>query len=337
MSPGHAERMRACLAGRETDRPPVALWRHFPSDDQSPETLAAATLHFQAVYDFDLVKVTPASSFCLRDWGAQDEWRGDTEGTRRYTRRVVREARDWSRLRPLDPELGHLAAQLECLRLIRHGLGADVPLLQTVFSPLAQAKNLAGGELLLEHLRLEPQAVLNGLEIIAESTRRFIAAAGRIGVDGIFYAVQHAQAALLSREEYLRFGLAFDRSVSEGAAGLWCNMLHLHGRGIYFELFEDMGFPVVNWHDRETAPTLGEALRRFEGAVCGGMRQDTLALGNPAAVRAEAVESLDQTSGRRIVLGTGCVVPVIAPHGNLLAARGSVDAYTADRPKAARP
>ena len=28
-------------------------------------------------YDFDLVKVTPASSFCLRDWGAEDRWTGN--------------------------------------------------------------------------------------------------------------------------------------------------------------------------------------------------------------------------------------------------------------------
>ena len=59
----HRERLQACLAGETPDRVPVALWRHFPVDDQSPETLAAATLHWQSVYDFDFVKVTPASSF----------------------------------------------------------------------------------------------------------------------------------------------------------------------------------------------------------------------------------------------------------------------------------
>ncbi len=80
----HRARIEACLSGAPMDRPPVALWRHFPVDDQSPATLAAATANFQRTYDFDLVKVTPSSSFCLRDWGIKDEWRGAPEGTREY-------------------------------------------------------------------------------------------------------------------------------------------------------------------------------------------------------------------------------------------------------------
>jgi uroporphyrinogen decarboxylase len=331
MKISHADRLRACLAGQSVDRPPVALWRHFPVDDQSPGTLADATLLFQRTYDFDLVKVTPASSFCLRDWGAQDEWHGDAEGTRRYTRRVVSRPTDWERLPVLEPAAAHLAAQILCLQHIRQGLGPHVPLLQTIFSPLAQAKNLAGGETLLSHIREHPEAVLRGLEAIAETTRRFIEESRAVGIDGVFYAVQHAQADLLSSAEYEVFGLPFDRRVMESAAGLWCNLLHLHGTGIYFGLFTDMGFPLINWHDRETAPTLGEALRVFPGAACGGLRQDTLVYGDPEAVLQEAADAFEQTRGRRLVLGTGCVVPVIAAHGNLSAARRSVDSLTSVR------
>nr|MDQ3006912.1 uroporphyrinogen decarboxylase [Chloroflexota bacterium] len=99
----HRERIQAAVKGEMLDRPPVALWRHFPVDDQSPETLANAVLHFQNSYDFDLVKVTPASSFSVKDWGVDDEWVGDTEGTRRYTQRVIHDARDWESLPLLEP------------------------------------------------------------------------------------------------------------------------------------------------------------------------------------------------------------------------------------------
>ena len=58
------ERLQATLSGEPVDRPAVALWRHFPVDDQRPEDLAAATLEFQGLYDFDFVKVSPSSSFC---------------------------------------------------------------------------------------------------------------------------------------------------------------------------------------------------------------------------------------------------------------------------------
>jgi len=192
----HKERIQACLNNKTLDRPPVALWRHFPVDDQAPETLAEATLHFQSVYDFDLVKVTPASSFCVKDWGVEDEWTGDIEGTRRYTKRVIQDPRDWESLPALDPSASHLAGQLTCLRFIRAGLGPDTPLLQTVFSPLAQAKNLAGNDTLLAHLRLYPDAVMKGLTTIAETTRRFVEACLDTGIDGFVYAIQHAQASL---------------------------------------------------------------------------------------------------------------------------------------------
>jgi uroporphyrinogen decarboxylase len=74
------ERLQAAISGDKVDRPPAALWRHFPVDDQRPEDLAAATLEWQDLYDWDFVKVTPASSFCLMDWGVDDEWRGDPRG-----------------------------------------------------------------------------------------------------------------------------------------------------------------------------------------------------------------------------------------------------------------
>lgn len=317
----HKERIQACLSQEALERPPVALWRHFPVDDQDPRSLAEATLHFQRTYDFDLVKVTPASSFCAKDWGVEDEWRGHTEGTRQYTKRIIHEPRDWERLPVLDARASHLAGQLACLRFIRAELGPDTPLLQTIFSPLAQAKNLAGGETLIAHLRLYPEAVMQGLATIAETTRRFVEASLETGIDGVFYAIQHAQASLLTLEEYQTLALPHDQTVLEPAQGLWCNLLHLHGHDVYFSLLSSFSFPIVNWHDRETFPALSEAQKLFRGVTCGGMRQDTLVYRDPAEVRKEAADAIQQTGGKRFILGTGCVVPIIASHGNILAAR----------------
>ena len=36
----HRERLERCLSNADLDRPPVALWRHFPVDDQAPDGLA---------------------------------------------------------------------------------------------------------------------------------------------------------------------------------------------------------------------------------------------------------------------------------------------------------
>ena len=82
---------------------------------------------------------------------------------------------------------------------------------------------------------------------------------------------------------------------------------------------------IINWHDRDTAPSLAEALSRFQGGLCGGLSRETMVYGKAAAVQSEAADAIEQTDGRRLLLGTGCVVPVIAPHGNLIAARNSVE------------
>jgi uroporphyrinogen decarboxylase len=321
----HRERLQACIKGKVTDRPPVALWRHFPVDDQAPETLAAAVLNFQSTYEFDLVKVTPASSFCVKDWGVEDEWTGDPEGTRKYTRRAINGPSDWEKLPVLEPTAPHLAGQLACLRLIRQKLSEDTPVIQTIFSPLAQAKNLAGNETLISHLRLYPEAVMKGLKTIATSSERFVEAALKTGIDGIFYAIQHAQANLLAREEYETFGLPYDLQIMGPAESSWCNLLHLHGKDIYFDLVNQLKFHIVNWHDRETYPSLTEAQSIFSGVTCGGVRQDTLVYGNQDQVQTEAQDALQQTKGLRFILGTGCVVPIIASHGNIVAARQGVE------------
>ncbi len=304
----------------------MALWRHFPVDDQTPEGLAAATLNFQRTYDFDLVKVTPASSFCLRDWGAKDEWRGNTEGTREYIHHVIDQPEDWGALPILDPNQGELARQLACLRILITALGTEVPVIQTIFSPLAQAKNLAGQEKLLVHMRRSPEAVQAGLRTIMETTRRFIEACIPIGISGIFYAVQHAQYGLLSELEFQTFGKQYDLQVLEATDRLWLNMLHLHGVNVMFDQVVDYPVQVLNWHDRETPPSLWEGQARFPGVICGGLQRDrTMVLGTTEQVTAEARLAITTMHGIRFILGTGCVLPIIAPRGNILAARESVE------------
>ena len=146
-----------------------------------------------------------------------------------------------------------------------------------------------------------------------------------VGIDGIFYAVQHAQASVLTLEEYKLFALLNDQIVLKPADDLWCNILHLHGNDVYFPLVRLLHFHMVNWHDRETSPSFAEARESFSGTLCGGLRQDTLVFGDHESVKREAAEALAASGGRKFILGTGCVVPIIASHGNLLAARTSVE------------
>lgn len=326
MSITHRKRLETCLAGEKPDRPPVALWRHFPVDDQTPEGLAAANIKFQNDYDFDLVKVTPASSFCLKDWGVGDKWAGADEGSRSYTQRVIHSPEDWEKLPVLSPTAGYLGAQLKCLRYIVDELGPETPVLQSVFSPLSQAKNLVGPEKLLVHLRQHPDSVHAGLKTITENVLRFTEASLETGIAGVFYAVQHAQYGLLSENEYQTFGKEYDLQCLEPTQTGWLNMLHLHGEDVMFDQVADLPIQIINWHDCETFPSLAEAKDCFTGVMCGGLRRyESIVLGTPAEIRTEAQNAIDATDGTRFILGAGCVTPIMVPHGNLLAARRAVE------------
>jgi uroporphyrinogen decarboxylase len=161
---------------------------------------------------------------------------------------------------------------------------------------------------------------MKGLETIARTTAKFIEAARDLGIDGIFYAVQHAQASMLELDEYKSIVLPYDQQALKPGEDLWCNLLHLHGSDVYFSLLRLMNFQIVNWHDRETYPSLMEAQSVYRGVVCGGIRQDTLYAGDQAQVKREAQDAIKQTKGKRFILGTGCVVYYQSPHENMMTA-----------------
>lgn len=324
MSMSKRERLAAAIRGDATDRPLAALWRHFPVDDRDPLELARSAAAFQQAYDWDFVKLTPSSHYSVADWGVEVAYQGDPEGTSAYLRRPVSRAEDWPRLQPLDVRSGALAQELEAIRHTRALLGPDVPLLATVFSPLAQARHLAPPGFEIVTLRRHRAALEAALETITATTIAFVQAALAAGADGIFYAVQHASAELLSAEEYRSLCRPYDLRILEAAAPGTFNLLHLHGRHTYLELVSDYPVHALNWHDRETGPALAEGARRFPGLVVGGLSQQDLLTGTPAQVRALAQQALASMGGRRVCLATGCVLLTHTPWSNIRALRAVV-------------
>src|SRR5262245_14770953 len=129
----HWQRIEAAVSGGKTDRAPVALWRHFPEDDQDAAKLAARTVEWQRAWDFDLVKFMPSGTYSVEDWGAKSVYEGATNGARAISVTGVKRAEDWRKLKPLDPKKGVLGEQNRALALAAKELEGAVPILQTVF------------------------------------------------------------------------------------------------------------------------------------------------------------------------------------------------------------
>jgi len=316
----HRERVLAAIRGEAVDHAPIALWRHFPGDDRQAETLASAHITFQETYRFDLLKVTPASGYYGDDWGLGAEYRPSREGVRTYVDRPIKKAADWRSLTRLDVKSGVYGRELHALSLIRKGVGKDLHILPTIFSPLSIARTLAGEDALIAHLRQEPAHLKAGLEVIADTTRRFSLECLAAGADGIFLASQMAREDLLTQEEYLEFGKPHDLQILEAVSGSEVILLHTHGEGIYFHLFNDYPVGIINWHDRRTPPTLGEAREQTPRCLAGGINERAFGDRGPGEVTAEVREALSQTGGKGHLVAAGCVLPVDSPDENIRAA-----------------
>lgn len=319
------ERLAAAIAGEPTDRPLVALWRHFPGDDADTEALACSTAAFQAQYDWDFIKLTPMSNYSVADWGSRAVYAGHPEGTTERITFPIKQLSDWKNLAPLDPTQGALGQQLATVRRLRELVGPDVPILETIFSPLSQARHLVPSGTEIVQLRQDPAALHCALEVMTETTIAFVRAVLAAGADGIFYAVQHANAQQLSPREYTDIGRPLDLRILAAAQAASFNLLHLHGRHSYFDLISDYPVHALNWHDRETGPSLLEGAQRFPGLVVGGISQAEIVEGTAAQVRTLAHEAVVALGGRRLCLSTGCVLPTVAPWGNIRALRAAAE------------
>ncbi len=317
------ERVQAAIRGDSVDRPPVALWRHFPGEDGRAETLAAAHVRFYRAYDWDFLKVTPTSGYYGDDWGLHGGYRPNREGTRHYTDRPVKKSSDWDALKSLDITAGVYGRELHALHLIRQQLPDDV-ILSTIFSPLAIARTLCGEHALLRYLREEPEVLHRGLATITDVTQRFAVETLTAGADGVFFATQCATTDYLREEEYEEFGRPYDLQVLDVVAAAELRILHIHGLHIMFDLLTDYPVEVLNWHDRLTPPTLAEARERYSGCLAGGLDQETLAAGTPEVVTAQARGAVTHTRGQRFILAAGCVAFVDTPEANLRAVRAAV-------------
>jgi len=324
----HWERMRAALKGEETDRVPICLWHHWPVKDQSPESLAATIIEWQGEYDCDLVKHAPAGSYVVEDWGGQTTYIPENDrglGIRTITRRAITETAQWPRLEQLDVRQGHLAMQLEAVRLVAEALGDSVPIVQTVFSPLNIAPKLAGDRS-FTHMRQQPKLFKQGLQIIAETTARFALASLEAGAHGLLF-VAPCNRRLYSEAEYREFGEPYDRIILDAARPEAEVLLALaQGEEVMFDLIAAYPLDALNWHDRTAGPSLEEAQDRFPGLLMGGIdEKGTLLNGPPAAIQAEIDDAIAQIGGRRLLIGPGGAPLIATPAEHFRAAREAVE------------
>ena len=314
----------AALHGEEADRPPVSFWGHDFLREWSAEGLAAAMLEPVRAFDYDYLKVNPRATYYAEAWGCRYRPSHDPVRGPETEHWVLREASDLEAIRPIDAQRGPFGEQLEALRLIADGLGAEVPFVQTVFSPLSVVGRLANGQEAVQRWMTEaPGALQAALDAVTETLAAYTLACLDAGANGIFFATtEWGTYDVCTAEEYRTFGRPYDLRVLEAARGAPCNILHVCRPHNMLELLLDYPAAAVSWTVHAPGnPSLPEVLAQTDKAVMGGLdERHVLQEGSPEEVRAQAREALRQTDGRRFLLAPGCSISPQTPPENLRAA-----------------
>ncbi|MBI3538863.1 MAG: hypothetical protein HY076_01125 [Candidatus Eisenbacteria bacterium] len=205
-----------------------------------------------------------------------------------------------------------------------------------MFTPLAVLGEMVEepGELKL-HMRTHPNNVRGALEAVTATYERFAPLLIEAGADGIYLATTDwASRNLMSADEYRVWARPGDLRILTAVAARPAtgeppfHVLHVcKRRNLLFEL-ADYPVSAFSWDATDpTNPSLADGLARLPGAVMGGISQDeALRETDPERAVAEYRRGLEQTGGRRWLVGPGCSIPPAVPAANLKAVRSAVDA-----------
>jgi uroporphyrinogen decarboxylase len=317
----HIERVTAALRREAVDRPPMSFWRHFYRQELTVEGLVEAMIHWQRTYDWDFVKLNARASYHVEDWGNRYLRSDDDARTHRLDWYRVREADEWRRLEVLKPTEGVLGEHLRAIRLVKAAVGPDVPVIQTVFTPLAIAGELAGRvQSMRQHLENRFREVQAGLERITEVFTAFASECLSAGASGLFFATtQWATADTLTAKQYREWARPYDLRVLAAVREAPFNVLHVCGPRNLLKSLLDYPVQAFNWDAADaTNPGLAEVRTLAKGAVMGGITQAKVAdeqAGEALAAEVDAARAA--TGGTGWFLTAGCVLPTNALDGHL--------------------
>ena len=236
----------------------------------------------------------------------------------RAVAKAVKEPKDWYAMKPLGKDSPFIREQVERARAVKAGLKDDMVVIYNVFAPFSLIRFGVGDDLVMDHLRREPEAIAYALDVIAEDcctlSELLITDAG---IDGIYYCVQGGEKNRFTPEEYRRLITPTDKRVLEHANKFSdTNVLHCCGwAGIpnNLEIWQDYPAKAVNWACFVENMNLVEGMKFFGGrCVLGGFDnrpQGVLYSGTREEVEAETARLIQRAGKTGVILGADCTLP----------------------------
>ncbi len=324
----HRERIQMIIAGEKPDRFAASFWRHFFHMEHHADGTIESTVWFQKEFDWDFVKLNPRADYHTQGWGLHLEYSRKEFSKHIKSAFPISGIDDWSKIKTLPLTSPPLAEHLKVILNIRKQLGKELPILMTVFTPLAIAGRLvADRQTLMDHLRTDPEKVEPALQAITETFTAFVSECRNAGADGIFYATTHwASSDMMTMDEYRRFGVPYDLEVIRAAEYDALNLLHVCESNNYLRELCDLDYrcQLANWDccDPTNLP-MDLAVDQLKGmALVGGVDHNGWLLhARPQEIRYQIDRIKSDHDPSRLIIGPGCAIPPEVPMDNLRAIR----------------
>lgn len=297
------ERVLACMNHLTVDRPPVGFWFHFSDEQKMGAACVQAHLDYYNHVDVDLAKIMCDGYFDYPNPLAQS----------------VQKASDWYHLKPLGKNHPFLREQVDRAKAVKDGLKDDMCVFYNVFAPFSSIRYGTSDELVMAHLREDPQAVAYALGIIAEDNSTLCELLmTEAGCDGVYYCVQGGEKDRMTGETYRAYVTPSDKAVLSHANKFSpYNILHCCGwAGIpnRLENWQDYPAKVINWAVFIEEMDLVRGRAFFGGKTvlggCDNRKTGVLYTGSKAEVQSfvrKLVSSFDQDTG--YMIGADCTLP----------------------------
>ena len=315
------ERIINVLRGKEVDRPPVSMWKHFFKEENSINGLAESMLSFQNKFNWDFMKVNPRFSYHTEDWGVKMKTYDDPIKIPEKIEHPIKQNSDWNKIKRLDINEGVLGEHLEALKIISQSLKEKVPFVMTVFTPLSIAADLMkSNEEMKRQMKENKEKVHQALEEITDTFIDFSKECLNIGAWGIFYATTHwGTYNQMTKEEYEEFGKFYDLKILKEVSKAEFNILHVCKSNNMIEYLSDYPVNSFNWDSQDsTNISLKEGKRITKKAVIGGISHNNTVLSeDPKDIFNEVKETKKEMGINGWMIGPGCTFPPDSPDENL--------------------
>ncbi len=304
------ERVLRAFNNEPTDKVPFGFWYHFsPDDDFGPETVAEHIKLYRDT-DMDMIKVMCDGYFNYPNPGISK----------------ITCAEDWKKLTPMGADHSYISKQVERARGVVESVKGECCVFYNVFCPMSLMRFGTSEELLMSHMRENPEAVCNAFTVIAQDIksliRRLITEAG---CTGIYYCVQNAEKFRFTADEYRRWVTPAELDVLKYANTLSeNNILHCCGWAgdeNRVEVWRDYPAKAVNWAVYVEHMSLAEGKKFFGGkCVLGGFdnrKEGLLCSGTREEIEAETKRIIDEAGNIGVMIGADCTLPSDIDHNRI--------------------